>query len=65
MYIAVIFDNSLGYVVELIKMFYLKFYKIHLNKVPDMLIFEIFYCMLIKLVYNIIVDEIIVCCLTV
>lgn len=56
MRIVIIFNNFLGIIVELIKMFYPKFHKSFLNKVPETPDLKISYNVVIELVYNIIID---------
>lgn len=56
MQIAVISKNSQDDIIQQIKMFCLKFHKIHLNRLPETIIVDIHHLVLIDLVYNILIE---------
>lgn len=60
MRIAVISENSQGGVIQLIEMFCLKFHEIHLNRLPETIVLDIHRSVLIDLVYDILVEQIVV-----
>lgn len=63
MRITIVSDNFPGNVVSLIKMFCLKFHKTYLNRVLETPVLEVPCYVLIELMYNVIFDEVMICCL--
>lgn len=51
--------------IKLIKMFCLKLFAIDINTVPETVVFSICDCILIKLVYSVLVKDVIISCLNV
>ena len=60
MRIAIIFENSQGGIIQPIKMLCLKFHEIYLNKLPETIILNIHRLVFIDLVYDILVEKIVV-----
>lgn len=61
--IIVVSNNFPSKVVKLVKIFPLKLLKIKLNTVPETVVFSVCGCVLIKLVYFILIEDIMVNCL--
>ena len=51
--------------VKYVKMFCLKFFEIHLNTIPEMVVFGVQGCILIELVYNKFVNQVMISCLNI
>lgn len=60
MQIAIVFYKFLNGAIQLIKMFCLKFLKINLNKVLKIIFFGIYNYIFIKLIYNVLIENMIV-----
>lgn len=60
MHIAIIFENFQGGIIQLMKMFCLKFHKVHLNRLRETIVLNFYCSVLIELVYNIFIKWIIV-----
>lgn len=60
MQIIIVFSNCLGEVIYVIKIFCFKFFKIHLNTIPKMVVLSVQGCILIESIYNKFVDQVMV-----
>ena len=65
MQIAVVLHEFSNRVVKLVKMFLFKFLKINLNTIPETIVFSVCGCVFIKLVYCILVQNVMISCLNV
>lgn len=54
--IAIISNNFQDDIIQLIKMFYLKFHKIYLNRLLETIVLNIHASILVDFVYNILIE---------